>query len=41
MPALIDNTETDTQMVSSCRIPDTHEVEALFRYAYEGKPVDF
>jgi alcohol dehydrogenase class IV len=41
MPALIDNTETDTQMVSSCRVPDTHEVEGLFRYAYEGKPVDF
>ncbi|MGD8475426.1 MAG: iron-containing alcohol dehydrogenase [Anaerolineae bacterium] len=41
MPALIDNTETDTQMVSSCRIPDTHEVEKLFRYAYEGRPVDF
>ena len=41
MPALIDNTETDTQMVSSCRVPDTHEVEALFRYAYEGKSIDF
>jgi alcohol dehydrogenase class IV len=41
MPALVDNTETDTQMVSSCRVPDTHEVEALFRYAYEGKSIDF
>ena len=41
MPALIDNTETDTQMVSSCRVPDTREVEALFRYAYEGKSIDF
>jgi alcohol dehydrogenase class IV len=41
MPALIDNTETDTQMVSSCRVPDTHEIEALFRYAYEGKSIDF
>ena len=41
MPLLIDNTETDTQMVSSCRVPDTQEVEALFRYAYEGKSVDF
>jgi alcohol dehydrogenase class IV len=41
MPAMIDNTETDTQMVSSCRVPDTQEVEALFRYAYEGKSVDF
>ncbi len=41
MPMLVDNTETDTQMVASCRVPDTHEVEALFRYAYEGKSVDF
>ncbi len=41
MPMLIDNTETDTQMVASCRVPDTHEVEALLRYAYEGKSVDF
>jgi alcohol dehydrogenase class IV len=41
MPLLIDNTETDTQMVSSCRVPDTHEVEQLFRYAYEGKRIDF
>jgi acetaldehyde dehydrogenase/alcohol dehydrogenase len=41
MPLLIDNTETDTQMVSSCRVPDTHEVEQLFRYAYEGKAIDF
>ena len=41
MPALIENTETDTQMVSSCRVPDTREVEALFRYAYEGKSIDF
>jgi alcohol dehydrogenase class IV len=41
MLLLIDNTETDTQMVSSCRVPDTHEVEQLFRYAYEGKSIDF
>lgn len=41
LPALIDNTETDTQMVSNCRVPDTCEVEALLRYAYEGKSIDF
>ena len=41
LPALIDNAETDTQMVSSCRVPDTKEVEALFRYAYEGQSIDF
>jgi len=41
MPMLVDNTEADSQMLASCRVPDTKEVEALFRYAYEGKPVDF
>jgi alcohol dehydrogenase class IV len=41
MPALVDNTEADSQMLASCRVPDTSEVEALFRYAYEGKSVDF
>lgn len=41
LPHLIDNTETDTQMVSSCRIPDSAELERLFHYAFEGKPIDF
>jgi alcohol dehydrogenase class IV len=41
LPHLIDNTETDTQMVSSCRIPDSDELERLFHYAFEGKPIDF
>jgi alcohol dehydrogenase class IV len=41
LPQMIDNTETDTQMVSSRRVPDTEEVERLFRYAFEGKPIDF
>jgi alcohol dehydrogenase class IV len=41
MPVLIENTETDTQMLANCRVPDTQEVEQLFRYAYEGKSIDF
>jgi alcohol dehydrogenase class IV len=41
MPLLVDNAETDTQIVSSCRMPDTEEMERLFHYAYEGKPIDF
>jgi alcohol dehydrogenase class IV len=41
MPHLIDNTETDTQMVSSCRIPEDDDLERLFHYAYEGKSIDF
>jgi alcohol dehydrogenase class IV len=41
MPTLVDNTEADSQMLASCRVPDTQEVEALLRYAYEGKSIDF
>jgi alcohol dehydrogenase class IV len=41
LPLLIDNAETDTQLVSSCRIPDEDEVEQLFHHAYEGKSVGF
>jgi alcohol dehydrogenase class IV len=41
MPHLISNTETDTQIVMSPRIPDAEEVERLFHYAYEGRPIDF
>jgi alcohol dehydrogenase class IV len=41
MPHLISNSETDTQIVMSPRIPDTEEMERLFQYAYEGKSIDF
>jgi alcohol dehydrogenase class IV len=41
MPQLIDNTETDTQIVSSLRVPDSQEVEKLLLYALEGRPIDF
>ncbi|MEJ2735956.1 MAG: iron-containing alcohol dehydrogenase [Anaerolineae bacterium] len=41
LPLLIDNAETDTQIVSSCCIPDSEELERMFLYAYEGKPIDF
>lgn len=33
--------ETDTQLVTSLRIPDNDELALLFRHAYEGRPVDF
>lgn len=41
LPLLIDNAETDTQIVSSRSVPDSEELERLFLYAYEGKPIDF
>jgi alcohol dehydrogenase class IV len=41
MPQLIDNTETDTQIISSLRVPDSQEVEMLLLYALEGRQIDF
>ncbi|MCZ7575186.1 MAG: iron-containing alcohol dehydrogenase [Ardenticatenaceae bacterium] len=41
LPHLIANAEGDTQMVTSLRVPDRKELERLFRYAYEGRTVDF
>jgi alcohol dehydrogenase class IV len=41
LPHLIDNAETDTQIVSAARVPDLEELEWLFHYAYEGRIIDF
>jgi alcohol dehydrogenase class IV len=41
LPHLIANAESDTSLVMSARIPDSEELERLFCYAYEGRPVDF
>jgi alcohol dehydrogenase class IV len=41
MSSLIENAESDTQLVMSTRIPDSSELEHLFYNAYEGRPVDF
>jgi alcohol dehydrogenase class IV len=41
MPRLVANAEMDTQLVMNMRVPDTLDIERLFRYAYEGKSVDF
>jgi alcohol dehydrogenase class IV len=41
LPHLIDNAECDTQIVSAARIPEPEDLEWLFRYAYEGKVIDF
>jgi alcohol dehydrogenase class IV len=38
---LCDLAEADTQIVISARIPDRDELAALFRYAYDGRTVDF
>jgi len=41
MAQMINNTEMDTSLVFSMRVPDSVELERLFRYAYEGKSIDF
>jgi alcohol dehydrogenase class IV len=41
MAYLVDNAETDTQIIAAARVPDREELERLFHYAYEGKSIDF
>jgi alcohol dehydrogenase class IV len=41
MAQLIDNTETDTQIVSSLRVPESDQIEKLLLHAFEGHPIDF
>lgn len=38
---LIDDAFNDTQMITAIRAPSYDELRQLFRYAYEGQPVDF
>jgi alcohol dehydrogenase class IV len=38
---LIARAETDTQLVTSPRLPETAELRRLFEYAYDGRAVDF
>ncbi|MFQ5399792.1 MAG: iron-containing alcohol dehydrogenase [Anaerolineae bacterium] len=41
LPLMIEHVEGDTNTLVSRRIPEGEEVERLFRYAYQGCPVDF
>ncbi len=41
LPKLVENAENDSCAVTSPRIPSTEEFERLYRYAYEGRVVDF
>lgn len=38
---LVFKAETDTQIVTSPRLPDSAEVRRLFEYAYDGRSIDF
>ena len=41
MEKLIDNTMADGSLIVSARVPNEAETEKFFRYAYEGKSIDF
>lgn len=41
LPKLIDNALNDSAMIIGLRFPEEEEVEKVFRYAYEGRPIDF
>lgn len=41
MPRLVANAEMDTQLVMNMRVPDSQDIERLFRYAYHGRSIDF
>jgi acetaldehyde dehydrogenase/alcohol dehydrogenase len=41
LPKLVENAECDACLVVSPRIPDTGELERLYRYVFEGRSVDF
>jgi acetaldehyde dehydrogenase/alcohol dehydrogenase len=41
LPKLTDNAVNDSTMTINLRFPEEEEVEKVFRYMYEGKPVDF
>ena len=41
LPSLIEHVEIDANILQSRRIPETDEIERLYRYAYEGQEVDF
>jgi len=41
LPGLVERAESEATTITVSRIPDSAELERIFRYAYEGKPVDF
>jgi len=41
LPALVERGENEATTITVARIPDSIDLERMFRYAYEGKTVDF
>ena len=38
---LTDHTESDTQVITAVRSPGTEDIRTLFKYAYQGKDIDW
>jgi len=41
LPALVERAENEATTITVARIPESADLEQMFRYAYEGKTVDF
>jgi alcohol dehydrogenase class IV len=41
LPTLLDHAENDTSITANSRVPERAELEKVFWYAYDGKPIDF
>jgi alcohol dehydrogenase class IV len=41
LPKLVENACNDSATLIGCRSPEDVEVERVYRYAFEGKPIDF
>lgn len=41
LPELVARAESDTQIATSQRIPDSNELQRLFEYAFAGRAIDF
>jgi len=41
LPKLTDNAVNDSAMTISLRFPEEEDVEKIYRYIYEGRPIDF
>jgi alcohol dehydrogenase class IV len=41
LPKLVDHALNDSALLVGLRFPEEEEVERVFRFAFEGKPVDF
>jgi alcohol dehydrogenase class IV len=41
LPKLVDNALNDSALLVGLRFPEEEEVERVFRYTYQGRPIDF